>query len=80
MSATLSPMSAITLEELLNDMFLSSESPQLQQLHCETRGSQIILRGVVSTDEAKQLAQTLVRQACGMREIVNEIIVRSATV
>ena len=76
MSTLLDPTAPALLEDLLNDLLQTCGEPRLQNIHCQTTGSEVILRGLASSIDVKQLAHSVVRSACGMREITNEIVVR----
>ncbi len=76
MSALLTPAQPQLLHDFVNDLLQSSDSPQFRNLHCQTSGSEVILRGCVNSSDAKVQAQKIVKSACGMRDITNEIIVR----
>jgi osmotically-inducible protein OsmY len=63
----------------VNDLFQSSDDAQIRNVHCETSGSEVILRGSVTATSKRQLAQAIAKNACGMREITNEIVVIDST-
>lgn len=75
MSAVLSPSKPLLLEDYVNSLFQSADSPQVRNVYCQTSGSEVVLRGCVSSFDIKLLAQRMAKTACGMREITNEIIV-----
>jgi osmotically-inducible protein OsmY len=75
MSALVKPRTPLLLEDVVNDMLERSDDSQVRNVHCETSGSEVILRGCVPTASTKQLAQAIAQKACGMRQISNEIIV-----
>ena len=77
MTAMLHDHTPLLLEDSVNNMFQSSDLLALRNLHCQTSGSEVVLRGCVSSFDIKQLAHSMVKSACGMREITNEIIVRA---
>jgi osmotically-inducible protein OsmY len=77
MAALFHPTVPLLLEDYVNVMLQSSDSPQLRNLHCQTRGSEVILRGSVTSPDVKHLAQQMVQSACGMRAIANEIVVQN---
>ena len=77
MSAMLYAPIPMLLEDHVNHLLQSSEMPQVRNLHCQTSGSEVVLRGCVSSFDIKTLAQTMVQSACGMRSISNEIIVQA---
>ena len=77
MSATLLAPPPISFEDQVNQLLQSSEMPQVRNLHCETSGSEVVLRGCVSSFDIKALAHHLVQSACGMRSIANEIVVQA---
>ncbi len=77
MSAMLYPQTPMLLEDCVNDLLQSSDMVQVRNVHCQTSGSDIVLRGCVSSFDIKLMAQQLVQSACGMRSIANEIVVRS---
>lgn len=80
MSALLHPTQPQLLHDFVNDLLQRSDSHQFRNLHCQTSGSEVVLRGCVSSFDAKLQAQNMVKSACGMREIANEIIVRAEQV
>ncbi len=77
MSTVLLPSHPILLEDFLNDMFQASDMLPVRNIHCQTSGSEIILRGCVGSADLRQLAQSMAKSACGMRDISNEITVVS---
>ncbi len=77
MSALLHPTQPQLLQDFVNNLLQSSDSLQVRNLHCQTSGSEVVLRGCVSSFDAKLLAQNMVKSACGMREISNEIVVQA---
>jgi osmotically-inducible protein OsmY len=77
---TLQITGPMLLEDHVNYLLQSSELPQVRSLHCQTSGSEVVLRGCVSSFDIKLLAQNMVQSACGMRGISNEIIVQAETV
>lgn len=79
MSATLRSPSPILLEDHVNHLLQSSEMPQVRNVHCQTSGSDVVLRGCVSSFDIKVMAQHMVQSACGMRSIANEIVVQADT-
>ncbi|MCA9160582.1 MAG: BON domain-containing protein [Planctomycetales bacterium] len=79
MSAVLHASVPMLLEDHVNDLFQSSEMPQVRNLHCQTSGSEVVLRGCVSSFDIKVLAQHMAQSACGMRSIANEIVVQADT-
>lgn len=75
MSAIIQRQSPLSLEDFVNTMLQDSETQALRALHCQTSGSEVVLRGCVNSADIKQLAHSFVKSACGMREITNEIVV-----
>jgi osmotically-inducible protein OsmY len=75
MSTLLQTTPPLQLQDFVNNLLQSSDFTQLRKLHCQTSGSEVVLRGCVDSPDAKLLAQRIVKSACGMREISNEIIV-----
>jgi osmotically-inducible protein OsmY len=73
MSMTTKVHSPLVIEDLVNGLLHSSSAEEMCNVHCETSGSQVILRGCVSSMDRKELASSLAKQICGMREIANEI-------
>ncbi len=76
MSALLNPVQPILLEDFVNNLLQTAESLQIRNLHCQTSGSEVVLRGCVSSFDAKLLAHNMVKSACGMRDITNEVLVQ----
>lgn len=77
MSALLHASVPVLFEDQVNHLLQSSESPQVRNLYCQTSGSEIVLRGCVSSFDIKVMAQHMVQSACGMRSIANEIVVQA---
>ncbi len=77
MSAIIQNHAPLLLEDFVNTLLQSSDMLALRKLHCQTSGSEVVLRGCVSSSDIKQLAQSMVKSACGMREVTNEIVVRA---
>ncbi len=77
MSATLLSPTPVSFEDQVNHLLQSSEFPQVRSLHCQTSGSEVVLRGCVSSFDIKVLAHHMVQSACGMRSIANEIVVQT---
>lgn len=75
MSALLQPSQPQLLQDFVNDLLQSSDTIQVRNLHCQTSGSEVVLRGCVTSFDIKLLAHNMVRSACGMRDIANEIVV-----
>jgi osmotically-inducible protein OsmY len=75
MSALLQTSQPLQLQDFVNNLLQCSDSTQVRRLHCQTSGSEVVLRGCVDSPDAKLLAQRIVKSACGMRQISNEIIV-----
>jgi osmotically-inducible protein OsmY len=69
------PSQPVLLHDFVNGLLQSSDSLQVRQLHCQTSGSEVVLRGCVDSFDAKQLAHKIVKSACGMRDITDEIVV-----
>ena len=67
MSAMLHASIPMLLEDQVNHLLQSSEMPQVRSLHCQTSGSEVVLRGCVSSFDIKTLAHNMVQSACGMR-------------
>ena len=58
-------------------LFLASQPrPALRYLHVEARGSTVTLSGLVTTFYERQLALQCSRRVAGVRELVDEIIVK----
>jgi osmotically-inducible protein OsmY len=64
-------------ESARDRLLLSSYSP-LRAVACSCRDGVLTLRGLVPTYHQKQLAQAIVAEVEGIREIVNEIQVAGA--
>ena len=77
MSTVLPSSQPMLLHDFVNHLLQSSESLQVRNLHCQTSGSEVVLRGCVTSLDVKLLAHNLVRSACGMRQITDEIVVRA---
>ncbi|MCA9132422.1 MAG: BON domain-containing protein [Planctomycetales bacterium] len=75
MPALLNPNAPLLLNEVVNDLLQTSQDLQVRQVHCQTSGSELVLRGCVASFDTKQLAQHIATAACGMRQISNEIVV-----
>lgn len=80
MSALLQTTHPQLLQDVVNDLLQSSDTLQVRNLHCQTSGSEVVLRGCVTSFDIKLLAHNMVRSACGMREIANEIMVIPETI
>ena len=79
MSALLQSAQPVQLQDFVNSLLQSSDTLQVRNLHCQTSGSEVVLRGCVSSFDIKLLAHNMVRSACGMRDITNEIVVLPET-
>ncbi|MEO8270979.1 MAG: BON domain-containing protein [Aureliella sp.] len=79
MSALLHASIPMLLEDHVNQLLQTSEMLQVRNLHCQTSGSEVVLRGCVSSFDIKVLAHHMVQSACGMRSIANEIVVQADT-
>ena len=62
-----------SITEIAEGRFQSSSYPCLRKISCVDHGGVLILRGRVSSFFHKQIAQTLVGDIEGVKEVINQI-------
>jgi len=70
---------AASLQDRVSTAILHSPHVGRRNLHCETLGGRVVLKGVVSTYFQKQMAQEALRHVEGVEQIENHLQVIWAT-
>ncbi|MFK7767275.1 MAG: BON domain-containing protein [Mariniblastus sp.] len=60
----------------VKDSLLQHGYPQLSQVSCEANDETIVLRGELNSFYLAQIAQSIVRNVPGVREVINKVKVK----